>query len=78
MASDELVDVLVKRIGVLEAQVRVMEQHRRETEDAMRELERGMRDLEAENIMLRDAMVQSVRRLQEVVTWNEYDVAAQR
>ena len=41
-------------------------------------LETQKRELEAENQQLRDSIVQMVRRMQEVVTWNELDAPRRR
>jgi len=46
--------------------------------DTVKKLEVENRELEAENAQLRDSIVQMVRRLQEVVTWNELDAPRRR
>lgn len=47
-------------------------------ETRIRVLETKNRELEAENAQLRDSIVQMVRRMQEVVTWNELDLPRRR
>ena len=46
--------------------------------DTVKKLEVENRELEAENQQLRDSIVQMVRRMQEVVTWNELDAPRRR
>ena len=46
--------------------------------DTVKKLEVENRELEAENAQLRDSIVQMVRRMQEVVTWNELDAPRRR
>lgn len=46
--------------------------------DTVKKLEVENRELEAENAQLRDSIVQMVRRMQEVVTWNELDLPRRR
>ena len=43
-------------------------------EARIRVLEAQVMNLEAENAQLRDSIMEATRRLQEVVTWNEWDV----
>lgn len=47
-------------------------------ESKQKEMEAENRELEAENAQLRDSIVQMVRRMQEVVTWNELDAPRRR
>lgn len=47
-------------------------------EARIRVLEAQNRELEAENAQLRDSIVEMVRRMQEVVTWNELDAPRRR
>jgi len=57
-------DIVTRRNEQLEARVRVLEAQNRE--------------LEVENQQLRDSIVEMVRRMQEVVTWNELDAPRRR
>lgn len=59
----DMAHVLVEQ---LEARIRGLEER-------VKVLTGQNRDLEVENTMLRDSIVEAARRLQEVVTWNEWD-----
>lgn len=62
--EQQMRDIVMRRNEQLEARVRVLEAENRE--------------LEAENAQLRDSIVEMVRRMQEVVTWNELDAPRRR
>ena len=62
--EQQMRDIVMRRNEQLEARTKV--------------LEAQYRELEVENQQLRDSIVEMVRRLQEVVTWNELDAPRRR
>lgn len=62
--EQQMRDIVVRRNEQLEARTKVLEAQNRE--------------LEVENQQLRDSIVEMVRRMQEVVTWNELDAPRRR
>lgn len=62
--EQQMRDIVMRRNEQLEARTKV--------------LEAQYRELEVENQQLRDSIVEMVRRLQEVVTWNELDIPRRR
>ena len=62
--EQQMRDIVMRRNEQLEARAKVLEVQYRE--------------LEVENQQLRDSIVEMVRRLQEVVTWNELDIPRRR
>lgn len=64
--------------AVMTNRVMMLEMDKKELENKVRKLSRANLELEVENQQLRDSIVEMVRRLQEVVTWNELDIPRRR
>lgn len=64
--------------AVAASRVMMLEMDKKELQNKVEQLSRANLELELENQQLRDSIVEMVRRMQEVVTWNELDAPRRR